>query len=210
MPLHELLRPAAECAVALWKITESEGDLRPWLRLTDEEERDLAAIRHPAQRAEWLACRLAVQHLARAAGLPYAGLTKDEHGKPHLRGAAAFVSVAHTHGWAAAALHPSRPVGVDAEPLREQLRRVVPRVLSESERAHAANDLTRLAVYWCAKEALYKLYGKRQVTFREHLHVEPFAENDTCLTAHLRLPAYAVQLTVHCLRTGPGLVAVAL
>ncbi|WP_266368003.1 4'-phosphopantetheinyl transferase family protein [Tellurirhabdus rosea] len=210
MPLHQMLRLNADCSVALWKIEEEEADLRPLLRLTGEEEQDLSGITHPGQRAEWLACRVAMQYLTSEEGLAYAGLEKDEHGKPHLKSQSARISLSHTHGWAAAALHRTRPVGIDAEPLRKQLKRVVPRVLSDSEIEHAAGDLDRLAVYWCAKEALYKLYGKRQLTFREHLHVEPFADGAERLVGHVRLPEYVVELTIYCLKIGPGLVAVAL
>jgi len=106
-------------------------------------------------------------------------------------------------------LHRSRPVGIDIEPIREQFTRVVPRVLSTDEIVHAAGDPHRLAVYWCAKEALYKLYGKRQLTFREHLHVEPFTDDASELTGHVRLPDHEEELTIRCFKTGPGLLAIA-
>ena len=34
--------------------------------------------------------------------------------------------------------------------------------------------LEQLHVYWGAKEALYKAYGKRKLEFREHIILEPF------------------------------------
>ncbi|GAB3548609.1 4'-phosphopantetheinyl transferase family protein [Spirosoma fluminis] len=198
-----------DCAVLLWSITEDEAMLRHQLPLTSLELEELNSIRHPVQRVEWLACRAAVQQLTQEQGLAYTGLVKDEFGKPHLLNAPWHISLSHTTGWAAAALHRSRPVGIDIEPLRAQLQRVVPRVLSESEIAHAAGDVGRLAVYWCAKEALYKLYGKRELTFREHLHVEPFADEAEHLVGHVRLPDHEEQLTVRCFHVGPGLLAVA-
>lgn len=177
--------------------------------MTTAELEDLHGITHPAQRVEWLACRVAIRQLTEQQGLPYAGLYKDEYGKPHLIGAPWYVSLSHTNGWAAAVLHRSRPVGIDIEPVRDQFRRVVPRVLSESEIEHAAGDPGRLAVYWCAKEALYKLYGKRQLTFREHLYIEPFADGAEQLAGHVRLPDHEETLQIHCFRTGPGLLTVA-
>ena len=183
--------------------------LQNGLLLTAPELEELAAIRHPTQRVEWLACRAAVCELVEAQGLTYAGLHKDEFGKPYLIGAPWHISLSHTGGWAAVVLHRSRPVGIDIEPIRDQFRRVVPRVLSENELVHAAGDPGRLAVYWCAKEALYKLYGRRQLTFREHLYIEPFADGADHLTGHVRLPDHKAQLTIRCIRTGPGLLAVA-
>jgi phosphopantetheinyl transferase len=198
-----------DCTVLLQPIVEDEPMLRAGLTLTPSEQDDLAGIRHPAQRVEWLACRSAVRQLAEMQGLAYAGLQKDTFGKPHLVGLPGSISLSHTGGWAAAVLHRSKPVGIDIEPVRDQFRRVVPRVLSTDEIAHANDDSGRLAVYWCAKEALYKLYGKRNLTFREHLHVEPFADNADTLIGHVRLPNHEEQLIIRCFRIGPGLLAVA-
>lgn len=199
-----------DCTARLHAITDDEATLRASLPLTLSEQDELAGIHHPAQRIEWLACRVVVRQLIEAQHVPYLGLQKDEFGKPHLIGSAWHISLSHTGGWAAAVLHRSRPVGIDIEPIREQFRRVVPRVLSESEIAHAAGEPNRLAVYWCAKEALYKLYGKRQLTFREHLHIEPFADGADQLTGHVRLPNHEEnQITIRCFRVGPGLLTVA-
>lgn len=195
-------------------INENEPTLLAGLSLTISEQEDLATISHPVQRIEWLACRVAIRQLVEAQGGRYWGLQKDEFGKPHLIDSTWHISLSHTAGWAAAVLHQSRPVGVDIEPIRDQFRRVVPRVLSDSEIAHAAGDLNRLAVYWCAKEALYKLYGKRQLTFRDHLHIEPFDNHQEQLIGHVRLPDHEAQpnvgpVVIRCFRTGPGLLAVA-
>lgn len=197
------------CIATLQAITADEPTLRRGLPLTTSEHQELATINHPTQRVEWLACRVAVRQLVEAEGMVYAGLQKDEFGKPHLVGSSWHISLSHTAGWAAAVLHQLRPVGIDVEPIREQFRRVVPRVLSPSEVIHANDDPKRLAVYWCAKEALYKLYGKRQLAFREHLHIEPFADGADQLIGHVRLPNHDVKVTICCFRTAPGLLVVA-
>lgn len=191
----------------LWQIDETGPSLRAGLPLTVAEETDLASITHPTQRVEWLACRVALQMLVGRER--YAGLWKDEFGKPHLIGLPGHISLSHTGGWAAVVWHDSAPVGIDIEPQREQLRRVVPRVLSAAEIAHANGKTERLAVYWCAKEALYKLYGKRKLTFREHLSIDPFTDGSEMLTGHVRLPNHNATLTIRCFRAGPGWVAVA-
>lgn len=205
---------ASDCIVRLHAITEDEPTLQAELPLTALEREDLAGISHPAQRIEWLACRVAIRQLIEEQGMPYQGLQKDGFGKPHLIGLPWHISLSHTGGWAAVVLHRSKPVGIDIEPIREQFKRVVPRVLSESEIIHAAGDPNRLAVYWCAKEALYKLYGKRQLTFREHLHIEPFTDGAAELTGYVRLPDHTANptdnpITVRCFQAGPGLIAVA-
>jgi len=209
MPSSTFILVSPDCTAVLRPITETEPTLRQRLSLTVSEETELTAITHPDQRVEWLACRVAVRQLVEQQGWHYAGLQKDEYGKPHLSGYNAYISLSHTGGWASAVLHLTRPVGIDIEPMRDKFTRVVPRILSEPEIAHAAGDPARLAMYWCAKESLYKLYGKRQLTFRQHLFIDPFPDGATQLTGHVRLPDHDEQLTICCYRIGPGLLAVA-
>ncbi|RRA97634.1 4'-phosphopantetheinyl transferase family protein [Larkinella rosea] len=208
MSVYQIHRLGADCTAVLWEIEESEEELHAQVTLTVPEQMELIEITHPAQRVEWLACRAALRSLVQTYW-SYAGLYKDEFGKPHLIGLKAHVSISHTSGWAAAVVHHSKAVGIDIEPFRDQFVRVVPRVLSDEEISHANGDLHRLAVYWCAKEALYKLYGKRQLTFREHLHVEPFADGAGLLTGHVRLPDDVRELKIHYFETGPGMLAIA-
>lgn len=198
-----------ECTAIVRPILEDEPTLLQQLTLTATEADELAAITHPDQRVEWLACRVAVRQLAEVKGGTYLGMFKDEFGKPHLVGQAAHISISHTSGWAAAVWHPSHPVGIDIEPMRDKFTRVVPRILSESEIAHADGNPARLAVYWCAKESLYKLYGKRQLSLRQHLHIDPFTDSAEFLTGHVRLPDHEETLQIRCLRAGPGILAVA-
>ncbi len=208
-PNAQLLTISPDCQALLLPIVADEPDLQAGLPLTQPELDELALIRHPAQRTDWLACRVAIRQLVEQLGGVYTGLYKDEYGKPHLRDLPWSISLSHTTGWAAAVLHQSRQVGIDIEPIREQFQRVVPRTLSASEIAHAAGLPERLAVYWCAKESLYKLYGKRQLTFREHLHIDPFTDGATQLTGYVRLPDHTETLTICCYTIGPGLLAVA-
>ena len=203
-----------DCTALLLPITKGEDILRSAVPLSLTEQDELAQITHPEQRIEWLSCRQAMQELAEVQGITYTGLYKDEYGKPHLVGASSHISLSHTSGWVAVTLHRTQPVGIDIEAFRDQFRRVVPRVLSDPEIAHAAGDTSRLAVYWCAKEALYKLYGKRRLTFREHLHIDPFDDGADHLSGHVRLPNHEEQthpepIKICCFRIGPGLLAVA-
>ncbi|TAE31451.1 MAG: 4-phosphopantetheinyl transferase family protein [Cytophagales bacterium] len=209
MPLQTSFALNPDCQVMLWRIDEDELTLRALALLTPNEEADLEGITHPTQRLEWLACRVCTCTLVGQNNLLYRGLRKDEYGKPHLIGESSHISLTHTGGWAAAVWHRNRPVGIDIEPVRDQFTRVVPRVLSESEIVHAAGRADRLAVYWCAKECLYKLYGKRQLSFRDHLHIDPFADGATQLTGHVRLPDHSETLQLACLMMGPGLLTVA-
>ncbi len=180
MPAPTILSLNDDCTVLLRPITEDEPTLLQGLKLTLSEQDDLRSINHPAQRVEWLACRTAVRQLVELQEVGYAGLHKDHFGKPHLVGLPWSISLSHTGGWAAAVLHRSRPVGIDIEPIRDQFRRVVPRVLSTDEIAHANGNAGRLAVYWCAKEAVFKMGAVQVLSLRDiQLHDFRAAEAGT-------------------------------
>ncbi len=44
----------------------------------------------------------------------------------------------------------------------------------ELENIKPENHIEQLFVYWCAKEALYKYYGKKELIFKEQLLIDPF------------------------------------
>jgi 4'-phosphopantetheinyl transferase len=38
------------------------------------------------------------------------------------------------------------------------------------------NDIVKHCIYWCAKEAMVKIHGKKDLTFAENLLIEPFTK----------------------------------
>lgn len=158
---------------AIWRIEETEGWFLEQLQLSASEEAQLEIIKG-WRRMEWLAVRKLVAEL-----LPQperAILVKDEHGKPHLHNSPLQVSISHSHELAAAMIGRSI-LGIDIQKIVEKIGRLAPRFLSPRELAfiHPAEQrIAHLHVCWCAKEALYKAYGKREIDFCEHLLLEPF------------------------------------
>lgn len=79
------------------------------------------------------------------------------------------VSISHSRHTACLAVGQDRPVGVDVEEAREQLRRVTPRVLSENEMAVYGGSLRLLLRAWSMKEALYKAALASGIDFRTEI-----------------------------------------
>jgi phosphopantetheinyl transferase (holo-ACP synthase) len=69
----------------------------------------------------------------------------------------------------------------------EKIRRIAHKFLSETERTEAEDDIEKLCVYWSAKEALYKLYGRRKVIFNENLYVFPFLKQQVQISGRLKI-----------------------
>ena len=197
MPIVRQWRVFDHCQVALWQLTETPDELQQNLVATPDEWAEYAGIAHPQKQREWLAGRRAVQTLVENNGLIYSGLVKDEFGKPHLRAANAELSFTHTTTHVAAVIHPTRPIGIDMERLDDKLRRVAKKFMSEGELRRANNDLARLATYWCAKEALYKLHGTKKLRFREDIPIADFLDDTELLTGQIMHHDHAKKHLLH-------------
>lgn len=156
---------------ALWHIEEVEED---FAQLVNEEVP--TEIINAQKRLEWLAARALIKTLSENAGLDFQGIRKDEFGKPSLVGQDVFISLSHSHPYVAAQISAKHSVGIDVEQPKEKLLKVGPRVLSQIELANAGADIVKHCIYWCAKETLYKIYGKGGLHFNTQLNIEPFVK----------------------------------
>jgi nicotinamide riboside kinase len=84
-------------------------------------------------------------------------------GRPLLPPGLGFVALSHSATHAAAAFHPTRPVGIDVEGPRNQLARVAAKFVAPEEQGL---DLRAL---WGLKEALYKAIGLPGLQFARDL-----------------------------------------
>ncbi|HEV7350665.1 4'-phosphopantetheinyl transferase family protein [Telluribacter sp.] len=197
MPLHYSETLAGDCRILLWKLEENEDSLRALLPVTDDHT-ELATITHPQKRREWLAGRVLIKTLAeQQLTTSYKGMWKDEHGKPFLVDSTCPISITHTVDYVAGVLHEHRPVGIDMEKIHPKLIRTAPKYLSEAELAHAGEDVAKLCIYWCAKEALYKLHGRKKVSFKDAIAIESFEVTSTTLYGTLTEADLRVSARVH-------------
>ncbi|SDM56986.1 4'-phosphopantetheinyl transferase family protein [Siphonobacter aquaeclarae] len=185
--------------LGIWEITEELEELRRSFRGSDEDIAEFEQIHHPQKQREFLASRILVRTLVETAGETYRGILKDPFDKPFLKGTTHQFSLSHSLRYAAAVWHPSAFVGLDIEPVHEKLQVVAHKFLSEDEYRHANGNLRQLAVYWTAKEALYKLHGKKKLSFKKNLPVDPFPEDCTLIRGWIRTEhgSRAYELEVH-------------
>ncbi|KXK28902.1 MAG: 4'-phosphopantetheinyl transferase [Bacteroidetes bacterium OLB12] len=169
MPLVKLQKDNAQSGWALWFITESEETLQAIGGVTMDD-----SISSYTKRVEWLAGRALVKELVEQCGLDFYGIKKNEFGKPALINHPHHISLSHSYPYVAAQIDLHLEVGIDLEQPKSKLLNIAPRILSSAELADAGEDILKHCVYWCAKEALYKSYGKRGLHFADHLLVKPF------------------------------------
>jgi 4'-phosphopantetheinyl transferase len=180
MPLVHSEKIEETSTLLVWKLTETEEELL--LLMTEGHNLDdLNHISHPQKRREWLASRNLIKIITEQSVGDYEGTYKDDHGKVYLSNNQAHISITHTYDYVAAILDPTNQVGIDMEKLDAKLQRTAGKFLNEPEHDHANGDLRLLAIYWCAKEAIYKLYGRTKVSFKEDIRISPFYADDSIL-----------------------------
>lgn len=171
MPL-EVFETGVKRAWALWRISETEEDLSGLLNHREEVPSNIS---NPHKRLEWIAGRLLTQTLLENFDLDYHGIVKDEFGKPYAQDHDIHLSLSHSYPFVGVVVDRKNLVGIDLEQPKEKLLRIAPRVLSQGELEDAGEDILKHCIYWCAKEALIKIYGKKDLTLQKNLLIDPFS-----------------------------------
>lgn len=189
MPLHTCWEPSPGLQLGLWQIIP--GELVP--------ENYPKALLRPSQ-APVSDQKLSVWVLLEQMLKRDPPIAKDAFGKPYLSDSSFKLSIAHAPQWAFVGLDREKELGVDVEGFRTQLITAAHRFLSEEERlliADSKDEIRSLALAWSAKESIYKWYGKKQLDWRQQIHLR-FTELNTegSFTARLLLPREQ-PLTVH-------------
>jgi phosphopantetheinyl transferase len=122
----------------------------------------------PKRILEWLSSRYLVSILFESDNRVVFG--KDEFGKPYIKGSDKFISLSHCDEMVAAVISDHK-VGVDIEKIDHRLIKVKEKFASESDLIFHDNEdevrfLTRL---WTIKEAVYKAYGKKELSFKDQI-----------------------------------------
>jgi 4'-phosphopantetheinyl transferase len=170
MPL-ENLHSSAHRAWALWKINETEAFLATQVAPVEHIP---DTITNPTKRLEYIAGRVLIKTLLKEWNLSFEGLTKDNFGKPYLKNSAYHISLSHSYPYVAAIIDRHQEVGIDLEQPKDKLLKVASRVLNEPELQDAGTNPVKHCIYWCAKETLIKIHGKKDLVLAKNLEITPF------------------------------------
>ena len=158
--------------LGIWHITESQEELLTMKKFGKSDLSVLDSFTHEQRKKEWLAARILTGELTNEKEVQ---ILYDEHNKPSLNNSKVHISISHSHNLLAVLLAPSE-TGIDIEIIKDKILNIREKFMSKEElnSLQKDNEAEQLAVYWCAKESLYKLYGKKELTFKENLIIEPF------------------------------------
>jgi phosphopantetheinyl transferase len=198
MPLTFLENINTDTAIGLWKITESPEDLMARLQLKEHELKLLSSLSKEKRNLHWLATRVLLRKMLNTN--QYIDCQADENGKPILINHPHHISLSHSYEYAAVMVSETKKVGIDIEIIKEKIERVKNKFLNNQELSFINPDhqIEQLYVCWCAKEALYKLNGKKETSFKNHIHLEDFVYGEKgSLSAKIEKENIAHQFTVN-------------
>ena len=161
-----------EATIGVWQITETEEQLKELSSTPSDEMEEISFIRSESLRKQ----RLAVRALLNELFEEKVYLSHHDNGKPYIENDAINISITHTEKYVAVILHDEEDVGIDIESLDRDFSAVEKKALSEEEIDDLEDEKRneQLAIYWCAKEAIFKLISIYNVNFAEQIEVDRF------------------------------------
>jgi 4'-phosphopantetheinyl transferase len=166
----------ADTEFALWKMDEEAEELYAQLQLDEGEKAFVEQLRHGKRHLHWLGTRVLLRTMLRTD--EYIDCKIDAHGKPYLVNLPYHISLSHSFDYAAVMISKKAPVGIDIEQIQEKVARIAPRFMNAGELAAIPQDeqyVKALYAAWCAKEAVYKCYGQKEVSFMNNIGLQPFS-----------------------------------
>ena len=158
--------------IAVWHVTESEEELLGLTSVPNDELEEISLFRSESQRRQKLAVRALINEVFEDKMY----LNHHDNGQPYLENCATNISITHTEKYVAIIIHDEEEVGIDVESLDRDFSVVEQKALSEDEIDDLEKDKRneQLAIYWCAKEALFKRMALNRVVYSEQIEVEKF------------------------------------
>jgi 4'-phosphopantetheinyl transferase len=179
--------------IALWRITESAGTLMTLLNCPIDPV--LLDVNEQFKKQ-----RISARILLNLIGpLPCNEVAYDQFNKPFLIHSAHKISISHSNEMVGVIVSKNSETGIDIELISTRIERIADRFMSgpELKSVEESRRTEQLITYWCAKESLYKYYGKKDLSFKEQLLIEPFVAGDEgSLRGHIRTGSFNFALTL--------------
>jgi 4'-phosphopantetheinyl transferase len=172
MPLFFNKIVVNEIHLTVWEIKETLEELLSFFKFEPQTLERASNISNNQKKIEYLVGKICIQEACRLNGISFVGIHKDEYGKPHLTGSDYELSISHTVDYVGVVLRKFKPLGIDIEKPQQKMFKILNRLFSTEEVQAVGERLEMASLYWSGKEALYKLYGKRQVDFKNNLRLK--------------------------------------
>lgn len=177
MPLYKTIHISPAVRLHIWKITEKEEYLAKGVLLNEKNSIRVNGMKSELHRRGFLSIR----HLMRLEGYEDNDLYYDEAGKPHLNDGT-HISITHSFEFTGIIVSKKEKVGIDIEKQREKIIRIAHKFTTFNTQVPECDQnklIRQLTILWGAKESLYKICEIPDVSFLQHIFIEPgFALKD--------------------------------
>ncbi len=161
-----------DCLLGIWEITEGFALLYNMLDLSDEEKDTLNSFKSHNRKLEWLSVRVLLNHMTG----PGIKIFYNSNKKPFLTDRSYHISISHSNKLTSIMLSQRHRIGLDLEHVSNKISSLAGKFLTPEEERAVDPGCRKYHVYlyWCAKEALYKICDKQNINFREDIIIDPF------------------------------------
>ena len=116
----------------------------------------------------------------------------DALGKPSLDNGWK-ISISHSNDFVAIIMNEYENCGIDIEKVTPKIERIKHKFLNPIDLKNIVS-LDYLILYWGAKEALYKYYGKKEVLFIENLFINNFDKGISSFSGEIKMPDFQKEI----------------
>ncbi|MFP2995667.1 4'-phosphopantetheinyl transferase superfamily protein [Spongiivirga sp. MCCC 1A20706] len=192
MPLYKTITLENNSRVYIWKIDESRDDFLKRMDLKPTSQERVNGMKSVQHQRGFLSVRM----LLAEAGYSDFDLFYDEEGKPHLKDGK-HISITHSFSYSGIIVSDEN-VGIDIEMQRDKIEVIAHKFLKYEFEYTTDSDYVRiLTVIWGAKEAIYKMFPPRGLSFKDHVKVIPFQVDEQLGKAWAHFEEVAQKYQLH-------------
>jgi 4'-phosphopantetheinyl transferase len=196
MPLFQTINVTPATQILIWKVSESFEDLLAKVVLKEKTQSRLNGMKSELHQRAFLCVRMLIQEI----GINDYDLHYDEFGKPYLTDRNRYISITHSHNFAAIIIS-DETVGIDIELQREKIIRIADKFVDyefDFLQSKPINDyIKKLTIIWGAKEAIFKIRNEKGISFKDHIQVASFLLNENKTKASLLFDDLQKNFAVH-------------
>jgi phosphopantetheinyl transferase len=199
MPLHKKINFSRSVGttieILLWKITESLAELSVEVILNPKNQERFNRMKSELHQRAFLS----VRKLLQLKGYTDFDLEYDPFGKPHLKDGK-HISISHSHEFATL-ITSDEITGIDIELQRDKIIRIAPKFAEKEleflDEENQEECIRKLTVIWGVKESIFKIRNEAGISFKDHIHVQPFEIGEQSGIADLHFQNKSIQFRYH-------------
>lgn len=190
MSIYQKKSINANIKLGVWYINETIAELEKIYSEMNTNGISVPKTKSESRVKQWLATRLLLNTFFEDVDVLY-----NEYGKPTLSNGW-HISISHSYEYVAILLNKNNACGIDIEKINPKVERIKTKFLSSTD-LKKITSLEELTIYWGAKEALYKCYGKKEILFIEHLFISNFSTTSHNFNGAIEMPNFSLELNMY-------------